>query len=203
MGLNDMKFKKDDEILGTVATSLLERRGGVCLTDEDFALYIEGRLGTDKRKAVISHLVSCRDCRERLTIPIPQFELPKEPISKDGWLSLLWRPVVLAPVAALFVALLSITLNVYLKPNDLTQDRLRGANLLAVKQLEVTPNLLAVMKEGSKEEFNKELIKFLPPNSKVSRVIVEDIKHLKEAREGDKIILILYRDGSLKVKPGD
>ncbi len=200
IGLKDMKFDKDEEILGTVLTSLIERRGGICLTDEDFALYIEGRLNTEKRRAIISHLVSCRDCRERLTIPIPQFDVARETISKEGLLSFLWRPVVLAPVAALFIALLSFTLNLYLKPQDVTEERLRGANLVALKQLDITPSLLTIIREGNEDELKNELIKGLPPDTKVSSVIIEDMKRIRESKEGDKITLILYSDGSLKVK---
>ncbi len=200
IGLKDMKFDKDEEILGTVLTSLIERRGGICLTDEDFALYIEGRLNTEKRRAIISHLVSCRDCRERLTIPIPQFDVARETISKEGLLSFLWRPVVLAPVAALFIALLSFTLNLYLKPQDVTEERLRGANLVALKQLDITPSLLTIIREGNEDVLKNQLIKGLPPGTKVSSVIIEDMKRIRESKEGDKITLILYSDGSLKVK---
>jgi hypothetical protein len=199
-GLKDMKLDKDEEILGTVLTSLIERRGGLCMTDEDFALYMEGRLNTEKRSAIISHLVSCRDCRERLTIPIPQFDVAKETASKEGLLSFLWRPVVLAPVAALFIALLSFTLNIYLKPQDVTEERLRGANLVALKQLDITPGLLTIIREGNEDELKNELIKGLPPDTKVSSVIIEDMKRIRESKEGDKITLILYSDGSLKVK---
>jgi hypothetical protein len=203
IGLKLMRFDKDEEILGTLATSLIERREGICPTDEDFALYIEGRLDTYKRNAVISHLVSCRDCRERLTIPIPEFEVAEGPRSAVGFLSFLWRPIVLTPIAALFIALLSFTLNIYFKPQDATEERLRGANLVVLKQLDITPSLLTTLREGNEEEFKNELIKELPPEVRVSRVIVEDTERLKESKEGDKIILILYSDGSLKVKPGD
>jgi len=203
IGLKDMKFEKENEILGAVASSLIERKEGMCLTDEEFALYIEGRLSNDERKAMISHFVSCRDCRERLTIPIPHFEEAKEPNSIERLLSSLWRPLIVAPIAAVFIAFLTFTLFVYQKPQDITEERLRGANLVALKQLDITSNLLIIIKEGDEQEFKNEIIKELPPNLKVSRVIIEDIKNLKESKEGDKIIIILYNDGSLKVKRGE
>ena len=203
IGLKDMKFEKENEILGAVASSLIERKEGMCLTDEEFALYIEGRLSNDKRKAMISHFVSCRDCRERLTIPIPHFEEAKEPNSIERLLSSLWRPLIVAPIAAVFIAFLTFTLFVYQKPQDITEERLRGANLVALKQLDITSNLLIIIKEGDEQEFKNEIIKELPPNLKVSRVIIEDIKNLKESKEGDKIVIILYNDGSLKVKRGE
>ena len=203
IGLKDMKFEKENEILGTVATSLIERKEGMCLTDEEFALYIEGRLSNDKRKAMISHFVSCRDCRERLTIPIPHFEEAKEPNSVQRLLSSLWRPLIVAPIAAVVITLLTFTLFVYQKPEDITGERLRGANLVALKQLDITSNLLIIIKEGDEQEFKNELIKELPPDVKVSRLIIEDIKQLKGSKEGDKIIIILYNDGSLKVKRGE
>ncbi|MBF8302145.1 MAG: hypothetical protein HW396_426 [Candidatus Dadabacteria bacterium] len=203
IGLKDMKFEKENEILGAVASSLIERKEGMCLTDEEFALYIEGRLSNDERKAMISHFVSCRDCRERLTIPIPHFEEAKEPNSIERLLSSLWRPLIVAPIAAVFIAFLTFTLFVYQKPQDITEERLRGANLVALKQLDITSNLLIIIKEGDEQEFKNEIIKELPPNLKVSRVIIEDIKNLKESKEGDKIVIILYNDGSLKVKRGE
>ena len=203
IGLKDMKFEKENEILGAAATSLIERKEGICLTDEEFALYIEGRLSNDKRKAMISHFVSCRDCRERLTIPIPHFEEAKEPNSVERLLASLWRPLIVAPIAAVVIALLTFTLFVYQKPEDITGERLRGANLVALKQLDITSNLLIIIKEGDEQEFKNELIKELPPDVKVSRLIIEDIKQLKGSKEGDKIIIILYNDGSLKVKRGE
>ncbi len=203
IGLKDMKFEKGNEILGAVATSLIERKEGMCLTDEVFALYIEGRLSNGERKAMISHFVSCRDCRERLTIPIPHFEEAKEPNSVERLLSSLWRPLIVAPIAAVVIALLTFTLFVYQKPEDITGERLRGANLVVLKQLDITSNLLIIIKEGDEQEFKNELIKELPPDVKVSRLIIEDIKNLKESKEGDKIIIILYNDGSLKVKRGE
>jgi len=162
IGLIDMKFEKENEILGAVATSLIERKEGICLTDEEFALYIEGRLSNDKRKAMISHFVSCRDCRERLTIPIPHFEEAKEANSVERLLSSLWRPLIAVPIAAVFIAFLTITLYVYLTPHDITEERLRGANLVALKQLDITSNLLIIIKEGDEQEFKNELIKSCP-----------------------------------------
>src|SRR3970282_1013439 len=203
IGLKDMKFEKENEILGAVASSLIERKEGMCLTDEECALYIEGRLSNDERKAMISHFVSCRDCRERLTIPIPHFEEAKEHNSIERLLSSLWRPLIVAPIAAVFIAFLTFTLFVYQKPQDITGERPRGANLVGLKQLGITSNLLIMIQKGDEQEFKNEIIKELPPNLKVSRVIIEDIKNLKESKEGDKIIIILYNDGSLKVKRGE
>src|SRR3990172_8794196 len=140
IGLKDMKFEKENEILGAVASSLIERKEGMCLTDEEFAL---------------------------------------------------------------FIAFLTFTLFVYQKPEDITGERLRGANLVTLKQLDMTSSLLKIVRAGNEERFINEIIKELPPNLKVSRVIIEDIKNLKESKQGDKIIIILYNDGSLKVKRGE
>ncbi|HEX3035916.1 MAG TPA: hypothetical protein VHT73_12450 [Thermodesulfobacteriota bacterium] len=199
-----MQIKKEDKILGVVATSLIERGQGKCPTDEEFALYQEGKLKGDKKKALISHFISCRDCRERFTIPAHPLEAPKK-ASGDGLLSFLWRPIITAPVAVAFVVVVALTVNVYLSqdaPEEKYEEVYRGANLVALKQVDLTPGLLRVIKEGDEEELKNELVKQLPPGSEVSNIKVEDsLKRLKEAREGEKVNLILYSNGILKVKP--
>jgi hypothetical protein len=195
-----MKLKEGDEILGVVATSLIENREGICPTDEEFALYIEKRLTKDKRKAIISHFVSCRECRERLTIPASPLGVVKESATIEKFLLSFWRPLVAASVAVVFFVFLGFSLNIYLKSRYITEDRERGANLVALKQIDLNSNLLTIIRDGDKEGLKNELIKGLPPGARVSRVVVEDINHLKKAKEGEKINLILYSNGLLKVR---
>lgn len=200
-----MKFEKDQEMIGVVATSLIEKKEGVCLTDEEFALYIEGRLNKEKRRAVISHFVSCGECRERLTIPIRPLEVAKEANTMEKFLAFFWRPLIAAPVAVVFVVLVAFSLNIYLKsqnvPEQGYEERYRGANLVSLKQLDLTPSLLKIIKEGNEERLKNEFIKGLPSGVNVSHVVVEDkLKYLEETKEGDKINLILYSNGLLKVK---
>ena len=196
----DMNLKKDQEMLGAVVTSMIEEKVGICPTDEEFALYIEGRLNKEKRKAIVSHFVSCRVCRERLTIPIRPFEIAKEPNPMKKILALLWRPLVAVPVALIFVVLLAFSLNVYLNYRHIMEERVRGGGLVALKQVDLTPSLLANIRKGDEEGLKNQLVKDLPPGVKVSELVVEDIKSLKGAKEGDRIILILYNNGLLKVK---
>ncbi len=198
--LNVMKLKEGDEILGVVATSLIENKEGICPTDEEFALYIEKGLNKDKRKAIISHFASCRECRERLSIPARLLGVVKESATIEKFLLSFWRPLVAASVAVVFFVFLGFSLNIYLKSRNITEDRERGANLVVLKQIDLNSNLLTIIRDGDKEGLKNELVKRLPPGVKVSRVVVEDIKHLKEAKEGEKINLILYRDGLLKVR---
>ncbi len=195
-----MKFKKDQEILGSVLTSLIEEKEEICPTDEEFALYIEGGLGKERREAIVSHFVSCRGCRERLTIPIRPFEIVKEPDPMEKFLTLLWRPLVSVPVAIIVVVLLALSINTYLGSRQVMEERERGGNLVALKQVDLTPGLLTNIRKGDEEGFKNELIKDLPPGAKVSDIVIEDIKNLKVAKEGDRIILILYSNGLLKVK---
>ncbi len=198
-----MQIKKEDKTLGAVATSLIDREQGVCPADEEFALYREGRLNKDKKKALISHFVSCRDCRERLSVLAYPLEAPKKETGERFW-SFFRRPLIVAPVAAAFVVIMTLTMNVYLiqdGPVEEYEEVYRGANVVALKQADLTPNLLRVIKRGDENELRRELVKLLPPGSEVSDIKVEDsVKQLKEAREGEKVNLILYSDGMLKVK---
>ena len=198
-----MQIKKEDKTLGAVATSLIDRGQGVCPTDEEFALYREGRLNKDKKKSLISHFVSCRDCRERLSVLSYPLEAPKKETGEGFW-SFFRRPFVAAPVAVAFVVIMTLTMNVYLTqdgPVEEYEEVYRGANLVALKQVNLTPSLLRVIKRGDENELRRELVKLLPPGSEVSDIKVEDsIKQLKGAGEGEKINLILYSDGVLKVK---
>ncbi|GEM_PF-1736725 len=198
-----MKFKKDQEILGSVLTSLIEEKEEICPTDEEFALYIEGGLDKERREAIVSHFVSCRGCRERLTIPIRPFEIVKEPNPMERFLTLLWRPLVSVPVAIIVVVLLALSINTYLGSRHAMEERERGGNLVALKQVDLTPGLLTNIRKGDEEGLKNELIKDLPPGAKVSDIVIEDIKNLKVAKEGDRIILILYSNGLLKVKLGN
>jgi hypothetical protein len=198
-----MKFKKDQEILGSVLTSLIEEKEEICPTDEEFALYIEGGLDKERREAIVSHFVSCRGCRERLTIPIRPFEIVKEPNPMERFLTLLWRPLVSVPVAIIVVVLLALSINTYLGSRHVMEERERGGNLVALKQVDLTPGLLTNIRKGDEEGLKNELIKDLPPGAKVSDIVIEDIKNLKVAKEGDRIILILYSNGLLKVKLGN
>lgn len=195
-----MKLKKDQEILGAVITSVIQEKEGVCPTDEEFALYIEGRLNKERRKAIVSHFASCCNCRERLTIPIHPLEIPKvaNPIEKP--LTPLRHPFVVAPVALIFVALLAFSLNLYLNPRHISEEKLRGGNLVAIRQVDLTPNLLTIIRKEDKKGLKNELIKDLPSGVNVSDIAVEDIKNLKVAREGDRIVLILYNNGLLKIR---
>lgn len=196
-----MKFKEDQEMLGVVVSSLIEEKKGICPTDEEFALYIEGRLNNEeRRKAIVLHFVSCRECRERLTIPIHPFEIAKETNPIEKFLVLLWRPLVAVPVAVIFVVILAVSLNVYLSSRHVMEERVRGGNLVALKQVDLTPILLTNIRKGDEKGLKNELIKDLPPGVAVSDIVVEDIKNLKVAKEGDKIVLILYSNGLLKVK---
>lgn len=194
-----MKFKKDQEILGVVVTSLIEGKRGICPTEEEFALYIEGRLN-ERREAIVSHFVSCRDCRERLTIPIRPFETVKESNPVEKFLTFLWRPLVAVPVALIVVVLLALSINTYLNSRHVMEERERGGNLVALKQVDLTPSLLTNIRKGDEEGLKNELIKDLPSGVKVSDIVMEDVKNLKGAKEGDRIILILYSNGLLKVK---
>lgn len=195
-----MKFKKDQEILGVVVTSLIEGKRGICPTEEEFALYIEGRLNKGRREAIVSHFVSCRDCRERLTIPIRPFETVKESNPVEKFLTFLWRPLVAVPVALIVVVLLALSINTYLNSRHVMEERERGGNLVALKQVDLTPSLLTNIRKGDEEGLKNELIKDLPSGVKVSDIVMEDVKNLKGAKEGDRIILILYSNGLLKVK---
>lgn len=205
--LNIMKLTKGQKILGAVATSLIEKKDGKCPTDEEFALYMEGGLNKEERKTIISHFVSCRECRERFTIPAYPLGVAKEAKTGEGFLSFLWRPFVLVPVAVVFLALLTITLDVYMKTQGLHGERYeqrytsRSANLVTLKQVDLTPGLLTTIRGDDEEGLKNELIKELPTGAEVTHIFVEDkLKDLKETRKGDKITLVLYSNGLLKVK---
>jgi hypothetical protein len=200
LGLKGTKFKEYQEMLGVIVASLIEEKEGICPTDEEFALYIEGRLNKEKKKAIVSHFVSCRECREKLTIPIRPFVIAKEGNPTEKFPAFLWRPLVAVPVAVIVIVLLAFSLNVYLNSRHVIEERVRGGNLVAVKQVDLTPSLLTTINKGDKEGLKNELIKDLPSGVKVSDLVVEDIKNLKGAKEGDRIILILYSNGLLKVK---
>lgn len=200
-----MKLKKEDEMLGVVASTLIEDKEGVCPTDEEFALYLERRLSNEKRKTLISHFVSCRDCLERLTIPAYSLDLTTKPNFIAKLLAFLHRPLILAPVAVVFVALLTVSINIYLKSQDALRENseeiYRSPNLVALKQVDLTPGLLTTIKRQDMERLKSELIKELPPAVEVSQILVEDnIKGLKEAQKGQKVVLLLYSNGLLKVK---
>jgi hypothetical protein len=200
-----MKLKKEDEMLGVVASTLIENKEGVCPTDEEFALYLERRLSNEKRKTLISHFVSCRDCLERLTIPAYSLDLTTKPNFIAKLLAFLHRPLILAPVAVVFVALLTVSINIYLKSQDALRENseeiYRSPNLVALKQVDLTPGLLTTIKRQDMERLKSELIKELPPAVEVSQILVEDnIKGLKEAQKGQKVVLLLYSNGLLKVK---
>lgn len=196
-----MRLKREDEALGVVATSLIEKKDSPCPSDEEFALYIEKRLNREKRESLISHFVSCRDCRERLTIPIHLMETTKETNRMERLLALFGRPSVLVPVIAVFLILVAVTLNVYLTSNDTPKERYRGGDLVALKQVDLTPDLLTTIKEGNEEELKNGLIKELPPGSEVSTIVVEEeLKSLRRVEGGERIVLILYGNGLLKVR---
>jgi hypothetical protein len=198
--MTDMKFKKDQEILGVVIASQIEEKEGICPADEEFALYIEGRLNEERRKAIVSHFISCRQCRERLTVPIRPFEIAKEANPIEKFLALLWRPLVGVPVLLMVVVLLAFSLNVYLNSRHIMEEKVRGGNLVALKQVALTPSLLTTIRKEDQKGLKNELIKDLPSGVEVSDIVVEDIKNLKGAKEGDRIVLILYSNGLLKVK---
>jgi hypothetical protein len=111
----------------------------------------------------------------------------------------------LAPVAVVFVALLTVSINIYLKSQDALRENseeiYRSPNLVALKQVDLTPGLLTTIKRQDMERLKSELIKELPPAVEVSQILVEDnIKGLKEAQKGQKVVLLLYSNGLLKVK---
>jgi len=196
-----MTIDKIDERLGVVASKLIERSKGECPDEEDFALYLEGKLSGNRRKDIISHFVSCSDCRERLTIPISPLEVTESETPIRGFLNLLWRPLVTVPLAAIFLILAAVTLNVYIESRGTKEDIYRDGNLVALKQIELTPSLLTIIQEGDEADLRNELINKLPSGVEVSSIVVqEELKSLKEPKEGDKVILILYGDGLLKVK---
>jgi hypothetical protein len=196
-----MRLKREDEALGVVATSLIEKKDSPCPSDEEFALYIEKRLNREKRESLISHFVSCRDCRERLTIPIHLMETTKETNRMERLLALFGRPSVLVPVMAVFLIVVAVTLNVYLTSNDTPKERYRGGDLVALKQVDLTPDLLTTIKKGNEEELKNGLIKELPPGSEVSTIVVEEeLKSLRRVEGGERIVLILYGNGLLKVR---
>jgi hypothetical protein len=195
-----MKFKKDQEMLGVVVTSLIEAKEGICPTDEEFALYLEGRLTKDIKKTIISHFVSCRECRDRLTVPINPLEIAEEPNPVERLLAFLRRPLVVVPVAVIVIVLLAFGLNVYLNARHVMEERVRGGNLVALKQVDLTPSLLTTIRKEDKEGLKNELIKNLPSGIEVSDIAMEDFKNLKGAKEGDRIIVIVYNNGLLKVK---
>jgi len=196
-----MTIDKIDEELGIIATKLIERTKGECPNDEEFALYMERKLSEDRRKAIISHFVSCSDCRERLTIPTTPLEITEREKPMREFLTLLWRPLVTVPLAALFLILAAVTLNVYIESRGTKEDVYRDGNLVALKQIELTPSLLTIIQEGNEAELKNELMKKLPPGAEVSSIVVqEELKSLKETKEGDRVIVILYGDGLLKVK---
>jgi hypothetical protein len=106
-----MTTEKIDEVLGIVATKLMERAKGGCPNDEEFALYMEGKLRGDSRKTIISHFVSCSECRERLCIPISPLDMSESEKPIRGFLQMIWRPLVIVPVAIVFLAVATVTLN--------------------------------------------------------------------------------------------
>ncbi len=200
-----MRLRREDEMLGVVAASLMEGKQGVCPTDEEFALYLERRLNNDKKKALITHFVSCQDCLERLTIPIHSMEVPKEPNFIERLYAFFPRPLVVAPVAVLFFALLTVSINIYLKSQEglreNSEEIYRSPNLVSLKQIDLTPGLLTSIRGDDEKMLKNELIKELPPGAEVSHISVEDnLKDLKEAKKGDRVVLILYSNGLLKVK---
>jgi len=200
-----MRLREEDEMLGVVAASLMEGKQGVCPTDEEFALYLERKLNKGKKKALITHFVSCRDCLERFTIPIHSMEALKGPNFIGRLLDSLHRPFVVAPVAVLFFALLTVSINIYLKSQDASRDDskeiYRSPNLVVLKQVELTPDLLTTIKRQDAGGLKSELIDKLPPTSQVSEILVEDdLKNLKEVKKGQKVVLLLYNNGILKVK---
>ncbi len=198
-----MKLEKEDEILGAVTISLIERKEGQCPSDEEFALYLGGKLNQGRKKAIISHFISCPFCRERLAVSNLALETAGEENILEKLLSFFGRPLVMAPVAIVILFLAAITLNVYLKSSNFpaTGERYRGGELVSVNQVDLTPNLLKIIKEGDQEALKNNLAKELPPHSEVSDVEVEErLKSLKDLRENEKITLILYSDGLLKVK---
>lgn len=200
-----MTTEKIDETLGIVAAKLIERKKAECPGDEEFALYMEGKLSGDKRKSMISHFVSCPECRERLSIPVSPLEVSwraksiKECLT--ACLTQRWRPLVLVPVAIVFLAVAAVTLNVYRESRGIKEEMYRGGNLVALTQVDLTPNLLRVIEAGNEAELENELMKNLPRGSKISKIIVQEkLKTINQPQPGDKIILILYEDGLLKVK---
>jgi hypothetical protein len=196
-----MTTEKFDETLGIVAAKLIERTKGECPCDEEFALYREGKLRGDRRKAIISHFVSCSECRERLAIPITQLDVLRRKYSIRAYLTPIWRPLVLVPVAIVFLAVAAVTLNVYLESRGVKEEVYRGGNLVALQQVDLTPSLLRIIKEGNEAELKNELIKNLPIGAVVSTIVVQqELKSLKAPKEVDKVILILYGDGILKIK---
>ena len=196
-----MTTEKIDETLGIVAAKLIERTKGECPGDEEFALYTEGNLRGDRRNAIISHFVSCSACRERLAIPISPLEVSWGGKSIKECLTQLWRPLVVVPVAIVFIAIAAVTLNVYLESQSLKEEIYRDGNLVALQQVDLTPSLLRIIKEGNEAELKDELMKKLPSGAEVSSIFVqEDLKSLHAPGEGDKVILILYGDGLLRVK---
>ncbi len=196
-----MTTEKFDETLGIVAAKLIERTKGECPGDEEFALYMEGKLTGNKRKSIISHFVSCSECRERLAIPIAQLDVSRRENPIRAYLTPIWRPLVLVPVAIVFLAVAAVTLNVYLESRGVKKEVYRGGNLVALQQVDLTPNLLRIIKEGNEAELKNELIKTLPSGAEVSTIFVqEELKSLKNPEPGEKVILILYEDGLLKVK---
>ena len=198
-----MKLEKEDEMLGAVAISQFERKAGECLSDEEFALYLGRKLNRERKKAIISHFISCHICRERLAVSNLALETTKEENIFEKLLSFFGRPLVMAPVAIVILVLAAITLNVYLKSSNFpaTEERYRGGDLVSVNQVELTPTLLKMIKEGNQEELKNNLVKELPPHSEVSDIVVEErLKSIKDLKENEKITLILYSDGLLKVK---
>jgi hypothetical protein len=200
-----MRLKKEDEMLGVVAANLIENKEGVCPDDEEFALYIERKLNNERRKSLLSHFASCRNCLERLTIPVYSTDLGKKPDFIENLMSFLHRPLILVPVAVVFAALLTVTVNVYLKSQgtlkDSRQETYRSPNLLSLKQIDLTPGLLTTIKGQDMDILKSELSKELPAAAAVSRIWVEDnLRNLEEAKEGQKVILLLYSNGLLKLK---
>lgn len=196
-----MTTEKIDEALGIVATKLIERAKVECPNDEEFALYMEGKLRGNSKNAIISHFVSCSECRERLAIPISPLEVSGSGKSIKECLTLLWRPLVVVPVAIVFLAVAAVTLNVYLESRSIKEEVYRNGNLVALMQVDLTPSLLRVIKVGNETELKNELMKNLPSSAEVSRIVVQEkLKSLNEPKQGDKVMLILYGNGVLKVK---
>jgi hypothetical protein len=196
-----MSTEKIDEALGIVASRLIERERRECPNDEEFALYLERKLRGDKRKAIISHFVSCPECRERLAIPVSPLEVSGSGKSIKECLAGFWRPLVVVPVAIVFLAVAAVTLNVYIESRSVKEETYRDGNLVALTLVDLTPSLLRVIKEGNEKELKNELLKKLPGRPEVSHVVVQDkLKSIERPWMGEKVILILYGNGLLKVK---
>ncbi|MGQ0792528.1 MAG: hypothetical protein ACT4NX_00365 [Deltaproteobacteria bacterium] len=200
-----MKFEREETRLGAVINSLICAEVKTpCPGDEEFALYMEQRLDGGRRNALVSHFASCRDCRERLSIPIgiQGFETKESGLRKV--FASVWNASAITPAAVTAAIIVALGFGVYIEfPNFIADEGaevVRGGQLIAVKQMALTPELLEIIRDGDEARIKSALAGALPQGAEITQIAIEEPAQLLGDAAGN-LILILYSDGLLKIKP--